>query len=157
MNGDEMPRYFFDTSAVTKHYHGELGTDRVDSLLASTGAAFLVTRLAIVEVHSALAKKVRTGLLNRPNFEVMVRRFHADQRKRIWSTLRLKAAHFHAAERLIRRIGLAKNLRTLDALQLAVALSLNGPAEPLIFVCADQAFCEIAMAEGLKVINPEVP
>jgi predicted nucleic acid-binding protein len=157
MSGDEMPRYFFDTSAITKHYHGEVGTPRVDSLLAMSGAAFLVTRLAVVEVHSDLAKKVRSGLLTRPNFEKMTRLFHADLRKRVWSTLRLKVVHFQAAERLIRRAGLSKNLRTLDALQLTVALSLNEPSEPVGFVCADQALCEIAMAEGPTVINPEVP
>src|SRR5713226_885454 len=52
------------------------------------------------------------------------------------------------AERLIRRIGLAKNLRTLDALQLAVAINLNEPGEPIDFVCADHALCTLASAEG---------
>ena len=96
-----MPRFFFDTSAITKHYHGEIGTPRVDSLLATPGATFLVTRLAVVEVHSALAKKVRLGLLNRPNFEKMARRFRGDLRRRVWATVRLTTAHFEAAGRLI--------------------------------------------------------
>ena len=152
-----MPRYFFDTSAITKHYHNEVGTPRVDSLLAAPGGIFFVTRLAVVEVHSALAKKVRTGLLSRPNFEKMARRFRGDIRRRFWSTASLRVGHFHAGERLIRKVGLTRNLRTLDALQLAVALSLNDPVQPIDFVCADQALCAIAAAECLVVINPEVP
>jgi predicted nucleic acid-binding protein len=71
MSGGEMSRYFFDTSAITKHYHSEIGTPRVDSLLTTVGATFLVTRLAVVEVHSALAKEVRLGLLTKPSFETI--------------------------------------------------------------------------------------
>ena len=151
-----MSRYFFDTSAITKHYHGESGTPRVDSLLATSGASFVVTRLAVVEVHSALAKKVRLGLLSPSNFEKMARRFRGDIRKRAWSPVRLTAAHFKSAEQLIQRIGLTQNLRTLDALQLAVALKLNEPAQSVEFVCADQNLVAIAKTEGLTVINPEV-
>src|SRR6266498_1759144 len=29
----KMPVHFFDTSAITKHYHAETGTAKVDSLL----------------------------------------------------------------------------------------------------------------------------
>lgn len=152
-----MPRYFFDTSAITKHYHGEIGTPRVDLLLATPGATFLVTRLAVVEVHSALAKKVRLGLLNRPNFEKMARRFRGDLRRRVWTAIHLRVIHFETAVRLIRRVGLTHNLRTLDALQLAAALGLNESTQPVEFVCADQALCDIANAEGLSVINPEAP
>ena len=57
----------------------------------------------------------------------------------------------------VRRIGPSQSLRTLDALQLAVALDLNDPAWPVTFVCADVALGTIAAAEGLTVINPEVP
>ena len=71
--------------------------------------------------------------------------------------VRLTVAHFSAAVDLIRRVGLVQNLRTLDALQLAVALDLNDPGRPVTFVCADAALCTIAAAEGLTVINPEVP
>ena len=70
--------------------------------------------------------------------------------------VRLTAAHFLSAERLIRRIGLTKNLRTLDALQLAVAINLNEPSQPIEFVCADQTLGALAIAEGLAVVNPEL-
>jgi hypothetical protein len=64
--------------------------------------------------------------------------------------------YLQSAERLLRRIGLTKNLRTLDALQLAVAINLNEPGQPIEFVCADHGLGTLAIAEGLSVVNPEV-
>jgi hypothetical protein len=58
---------------------------------------------------------------------------------------------------LIRRLAPAQNLRTLDALQLAVALDLQRQGLVHQFICADQSLCAITAAEGLPVINPEVP
>jgi predicted nucleic acid-binding protein len=45
-------------------------------------------------------------------------------------------------------------LRTLDALQLAVALALSHQGTLDHFVCADQRLCDTATEEGLSVINP---
>jgi len=152
-----MPDYFFDTSALSKHYHAETGTAKVDALLATPGSSHTVSRLGVVELHSVLAKKVRTGLLSEPDFERLTRRFRQDVRAKRLYVIRLTVAHFEAAVDLIRRVGPGQNLRTLDALQLAVALDLNDPARPVAFVCADAALGVIAVAEGLTVINPEVP
>jgi hypothetical protein len=38
-----------------------------------------------------------------------------------------------------------------------VAINLNEPGQPIEFVCADHALCTLAIAEGLSVVNPEVP
>jgi hypothetical protein len=40
-----MARYFFDTSALVKHYHAEVGTDTVDRLIDEAGAELLIARL----------------------------------------------------------------------------------------------------------------
>ena len=32
-----MARYFFDTSALVKHYHAESGTDAVDGIIEEPG------------------------------------------------------------------------------------------------------------------------
>jgi len=53
--------------------------------------------------------------------------------------------------------GLQRQVRTLDALQLSVALQLHQTAPIDHFVCADQRLCEIAAREGLAVVNPEFP
>jgi hypothetical protein len=96
------------------------------------------------------------GELDHANFQKLTRRFRGDVAARRLRVIRLTAAHFQSAERLIRRIGPSKNLRTLDALQLAVAINLSEPGQPIEFVCADHAFCTLAIAEGLLVVNPEV-
>ena len=149
-----MPVHFFDTSAICKHYHAETGTAKVDALLEMPSASQLISRLSVVELHSVFAKKVRIGELATDVFQKLTRRFRGDVAARRLRVIRLTAAHFQSAERLIRRIGLTKNLRTLDALQLAVAINLNEPGQPIQFVCADQTLSALAVAEGLSVVNP---
>lgn len=152
-----MPAHFFDTSAVAKHYHAETGTAKVDALLALPGTAQYVSRLSVVEFHSVFAKKVRTGALPAAAFDTLTRQFRRDVAAKRVQVVRLLVAHFETAEQLIRRVGAGQNLRTLDALQLAVALGLNTPGRPVTFVCADLALGAVAAAEGLTVVNPEAP
>jgi hypothetical protein len=71
--------------------------------------------------------------------------------------VRILNAHFESAGELIARHGKTRQIHTLDALQLAVALSIRRPAPIDRFVCADQRLCDIASLEGLAVFNPERP
>jgi hypothetical protein len=64
---------------------------------------------------------------------------------------------YQLAGDLITKHGMSRQLRTLDALQLAIALRVHGATSIDHFVCADQRLCDIATLEGLAVINPEVP
>ena len=75
-----MNAHFFDTSALTKHYQVEVGTRVVDGLLELPGSRQYVSNLTAVEINSALAKKVRTGLLTQRDFGTLGRRFRADAR-----------------------------------------------------------------------------
>ena len=143
-----MSDHFFDTSALGKHYLNELGKSAVDGLHATSGSRHFI---------SAPAKKVRVGHLTAVEFQTLTWRFRADVKDRRFAVVRLSASHFQTVERLVRRIGLDANLRTLDALQLAVALGLNKTVRPVRFVCADKALCSIATGEGLAVVNPEIP
>jgi hypothetical protein len=65
--------------------------------------------------------------------------------------------HFKDVERLIRQHGLAQRLRTLDALQLAVALDLQGRGMVDLLVSSDQHLLGVASAEGISVFDPEHP
>ncbi len=156
MSGD-MALNFFDTSALAKHYHPETGTQRVDQLLAAAGDRHAISRLSVVEMHSVFAKKVRAGAITLADYQIITRRFRSDVAAKKLRVVRMLVAHFQLAEQLIRRIGPVRNLRTLDAIQLATALRLNEPANPLQFICSDQALCDIAAAEGLIAVNPEIP
>jgi predicted nucleic acid-binding protein len=63
--------------------------------------------------------------------------------------------HFTAAERLIGRHASSHRLRTLDALQLAVARDLSGQGLLDFFVVADRDLASVATLEGLSIVNPE--
>jgi hypothetical protein len=63
--------------------------------------------------------------------------------------------HFSKAEWLIGRYAFSNRLRTLDALQLGVALDLKGQERLDYFVAADKVLLAVAKLEGLQVLNPE--
>ena len=109
------------------------------------------------EIVSAFAGKVRTGEISAADFDLSTQRFAADARKKSFTTIRLLARHFKEAERQIRQHGLTMRLRTLDALQLAVALDLQARGIVTDFVCSDHSLLSVASAEGLSVIDPEKP
>jgi len=55
-----MMEYFFDTSAIVKLYHKEVGSDHVLSLYYG-GATIIVSELSKVEFLSTIHKKLRTA------------------------------------------------------------------------------------------------
>jgi predicted nucleic acid-binding protein len=152
-----MADHFFDTSAAAKHYRAEIGTAAVDALLAQRGARQILSALGVVEFHSVLARLVRTGQITAADFHLARGRFLADIAAGLWHVVPLTPSHFHDAQQLLVRHGLSHSLRTLDALQLAVVLDLNASGPRVAFVCADANLCAIAAAEGITVVNPEVP
>ena len=151
-----MADRYFDTSAFAKHYRAEPGTAKVDALLSESGSRHFISELGVVELHSILARLVRTGEITDADFHLARSRFLADAACGLWQLVPVAAAHFHHAQQLLVRRGLMHNLRTLDALQLAVPL-LHAIGPPKTFVCADSNLCLVAAAEGLTVVNPEAP
>src|SRR6185437_541077 len=117
-----MADHFLDTSALAKHYRMEPGTDVIDALLADPNHRHFISRLAVVEFHSALAKSVRAGLLTPREFEALTTRFRADVKDKRFEVVRVLVPHFRRAEECIRRLGARLNLRTLDAIQMAIDL-----------------------------------
>jgi len=117
----------------------------------------IISRLAGVELHSALALKTRTGHLDRERSAALRIRFLDDVTSGAISLVAVSEFHYPAAERLIIRYGDRLGLRTLDALQLAVALDLHRRVGVDIVVAADKVLCEVATLEGFAVLNPEHP
>ena len=147
--------YFFDSSALVKLYHRERGSEVVEALFAEPGHQIIVSRLAGVEFHSALALKVRTGHLDAAESLALRLRFLEHVTSGAIMLLGVHANHYANAEDLIVQHGNRKGLRTLDALQLAVALDVQARVGLDAFVVADTAFAEIAKAQGVSVTNPE--
>jgi predicted nucleic acid-binding protein len=148
-----MAHYFIDTSALVKYYHAEDGTREVTRLLEELDARHHISRLSLVETVSAFASKCRMRHIDEREFDALRRRFYHDIGQGRFRMLPITAAGYQDATQLIAR-HVQSRLRTLDALQLAVALRLAHRGMIDHFVCADQLLCEAAMAEGLMVINP---
>lgn len=58
-----MARYFFDTSALVKFYHAEVGTAKVSAIFSEQGREVRISSIGLLEVQSAFAMKVRSGAI----------------------------------------------------------------------------------------------
>jgi len=153
-----LPNYFLDTSALAKRYHKENGSDFVDRLLEQVGSLSWISHLPIVEFESVLAIKTRTREIDPPVLEVARRRFRADlAQQRLLVAAPIHQIHFHSARRLLSQYGVTDGLRTLDALQLAVALDLQQSGHVDVLVAADQRLCRISALAGCPALNPDMP
>lgn len=152
-----MAEYFFDTSALVKFYHAEAGTQRVADAFAEADRKIRISILGFLETQSAFAMKVRTGGLVRTAAGVQRARLMLDIAAGEIEVLVLTPEHIDLATRLIGRYSFARRLRTLDALQLAVAVDLHNEGRLDFFVASDKALLEVAVLEGLAVLNPEAP
>jgi hypothetical protein len=113
--------------------------------------------LTVVEFQSVFAQKVRERLLTASEFQLVRRKFGGDVRARRITVKGLLRRHQRSAEKLIASHGLVRRLRTLDALQLAMAVELWENETIDHFVVADQHLVDAAQVEGISVINPELP
>jgi predicted nucleic acid-binding protein len=152
-----MAEHFYDTSAAVKHYRAELGTAEVDGLLADPASRHYLSTLGVVEVHSVFARLVRMGQITPVEFHRLRGLLLSDIASGLWRVVQVDPADFQEAQQLLVRHATTRGLRTLDALQLAVALALHAIVPLDDFLCADANLCLIAAAEGLAVLNPEVP
>jgi predicted nucleic acid-binding protein len=152
-----LPKYFFDTSALAKVYRREIGSDFVDRVLSEPGSQHIISRLTIVEMESVFALKVRTGEIDEQSVFVARRRLEADMGRRRLLLAAVNDEHFRAARQLLFKHGAVESLRTLDALQLSVALGLKRAGLVTVFIAADRKLCRVAMLEGFAVTNPEQP
>ena len=152
-----MGRFFLDTSALAKLYRQEAGTEVVERLFADRESQHFISRLSIAELTSALVLKVRTGELSSQGMRVAQRRLEADLGRRRFLVGAVRDEHFRHAQELLLKHGAREALRTLDALQLAVAIGLRSTGFVSTFVAADAALCRVASLEHFDVLNPEHP
>ena len=152
-----MPKYFLDTSALAKVYRKEAGSDFVDRILSKPGSQYLISRLTIVEMESVFALKARAGEIDQKAVLIARRRLEADLGHPRLLVAAVNDEHFRGARQLLFKHGAVEALRTLDALQLSVALGLKRAELVTVFVAADQKLCRVATLEGFAVTNPEQP
>ena len=153
-----MPNYFADTSALAKLYHQEAGSEFMGRIVSAAGSHTFVSHLAMVEMESVLALKSRTGEIDKRQFETARRCPRADFRqRRLLMGPPIEPRHLHAARLLLAKYGATEGLRTLDALQLAIALDWKDAGRIAVLLAADQRLCRVAALAGCPAANPEQP
>ena len=147
--------YLLDTSALAKRYHQEKGREYVQYLFTLPECAFLISDLTVIEMHSLFAKKVRTGEITLPECTRILEHFHNDGVASLFTIIRVAGGHKRLAIELLDKHAPTRGLRTLDALQLTVAVDLKEQERLHYFVTADARFGKVAESEGITVLNPE--
>lgn len=149
-----MPTHFSDTSAFAKLYHVEVGSDIVERLFNAAPGSILISRLVLLEIESVLAIKVRTKALDETGRSLARRRLQADlSQGRVSVGPPIEERHYRSARRLVVQYGVTLALRSLDAVQMAVALELKQSGVVSVFVAGDQKLCGVAQACGFSTIN----
>jgi predicted nucleic acid-binding protein len=148
-----MPQHFLDSSALLKRYREEVGSQWMLEL-SNNSDRIIVARLAHVEVTAAVVRRSREASESSQNAVLALAALDGDMRNEF------QVVEF--SEALISRaIQLAKAhaLRAADAIQLAcglVAQSALPAATEFYFVSADEQLNVAAIAEGLRVENPNL-
>jgi uncharacterized protein len=147
--------YYVDTSALIKRYVDELGSDWMRARLTSPPVPSIIcVYLVVVEVTSALTRRVREGGLSRADYAQVQRAFRTDCIEDYDLVI--------ATNRVIGRANYLLEqhpLRAFDAVHLATALLVNSQLrlhdlDPLVFLSADERLNAAAAEEGLAVDNP---
>jgi uncharacterized protein len=146
--------FYFDNSALIKLYHQESGTEQAEEIFRQAESTLVISELAIVELYSTLARKVRIGEIT-PEAQNVTRSNFEDDCTQRFIVMPLDSAVIQKSKELLQRYGNTKALRTLDALHLATCLMAQ-TRENLVFVCADRQLLDVGQAAGLQTLNPEL-
>src|SRR2546425_1105806 len=92
-----------DHHSGTPRHGGAPPTGEVERILAEPGSRHFISRLSTVEIQSVFALKVRTQVITMHDLHQLQKLIFADLSARRFQVLRVVRAHFHEAERLIRK------------------------------------------------------
>jgi predicted nucleic acid-binding protein len=148
-----MDHYFFDTSALVKHYVSEMGSAWVNVLVTGPTHRVRVVSLTGVELVAAIARRQRGGSISAADAALIIAQIRDElaRRFRVMETTPALVAQ---------AMGVAEThaLRAYDAMQLAAALDVHRECQAfglsLTLVSADVELNAAALAEGLTVDDP---
>lgn len=140
---------FFDTSALVKRYADEQGTQTVDRLIETPENTIVITSLSVIEIASAFRRKHNQGEISKQKRDGLLVSFFEEATERL-TVIPVDESIFEKAFDLV----LEDDLRTLDSLQLAAALTVPTPNSEITFVCADETLVAVAEQHGLSTNNP---
>ncbi|HDD44351.1 MAG TPA: PIN domain-containing protein [Candidatus Desulfofervidus auxilii] len=143
--------YFFDTSALVKHFCKEKGSEVVTKIILESSNIIWISELSILEIFSALYKKYRIGELEEESLKNALEGIRLEIK--FFKTEPLSSIIVYEAINLLSTYAKSYNLRTLDSLQLATFNLIS--EKDWIFVAADEKLCNLVNQIGYNVINPE--
>lgn len=136
---------FVDTSVLAKRYLDEVGSDEFELFLRRRRSV-LIARLAMLELHSLLRRRIRTREISPDYRQAALADFADDVQRGFIQIEPLADRHAFVARDLIE--GLPEHpLRALDALHLAIAQT----AGSRIMATADRVMAGAADALGFEV------
>jgi predicted nucleic acid-binding protein len=156
-----MTAYLLDTNGLIYHYEGDPIGRAIGELLRIPTNRFYVTDLALVEIRSALASRVRDTKLTAEGYQLVIKQFQHDV------STTLGRFHIQPIRRrfvdpcvlIIEDYALRQGfgLRTLDCLHLLAALDLKQREPDLRFVTADRTLANVAALAGVQPLRLESP
>ena len=141
-----MPALFIDTSALVKYYYPEEESERIEGQILKARHIY-ISGLSITEMASALMKKVRNRELTKTQEMLIWNAFMDDLQAGQVELIYPDERHFYKASDIVREFGAEYGIKTLDALQLAVAHGLGA----VKFLCADKILLKLAAEMGIRV------
>ena len=143
-----MLSVYVDTSSLVKFYYPEAESDRIEAVLMKADRIY-ISYLTIVEMASALSKKVRMDELEKDKGIVLWNTFLDDLQTTKIDLLLIEERHYVKAADFIRELGARDGIKTLDAIHLSVAHGLHDAK----FLCSDNALSAVAAKIGIKIIH----
>jgi len=148
-----MVTFYFDTSAIVKRYHREVGSDVLDRIFELKDG-FATSFWTILKFIVAFSFMVRRNELSREAFSTVTSLFL----KEVLGMFAITSVN----DELVASAALMATKHALpsaDYLQLASAISLRSALQPVkervVLVCSDKELCKVAEEEGIEFIDPE--
>ena len=145
--------YYFDTSALVKIYHREVGTDGVLALYKGKELIY-ISELSRIEFLATVLRKYREHAITLETLHTLILKFQEDLAQR-YDVLKFSSLILDEADRLLRRLGEQYGLKTLDSLQCAFLTTYC--EQDTQFVCSDITLSQLVKNEGFHVMIPGQP
>jgi len=146
-------KLFFDTSALVKLFHREIGTDFVIQIVNDTQNKVWISELIIIEFFNAMYRLYRELHINDEGLSNLIYEFDRECNRFI--IVSLNETVIKEARELLINFGKNIPLRSLDALQLASYNLVYENGKDWTFVTSDDRLIQILQSISMKVINPQ--
>lgn len=145
---------FLDSNALVKLYHAEAGTENLIYLLKENAYDLIltITDISRIEFHSAFLKRVRKKEIE---LEIVKEAFSCfEDDLLMFNVVEVDEAVKSLAINLLDSLAHEKGLRTLDSIQLSIAIIINQIFRIEYFVTSDKNLSNVAK-DYFTIFDPE--